>query len=330
MQTRRFGRTGLDVPVLTFGGGWVGGVLIHGTEHEANEALEMAWSAGMDWIDTAAQYGNGVSETVIGRWLAPRPADERPRLSTKFRLDSLDGGAKALRDQMHRSVEGSLRRLGLDRVEVIILHNQLAARTGAGKLSAADALRVADEMERLREEGLCDHLGMTALGAPGALHDVLDRGRYDVAQVYYNMLNPTAAAGRQPWNSTDFAGLLEVCATRDVGVMGIRIFAAGHLATRERHGREIPVTDAAQDAAEERRAAAIWRVLSKDAGTPAQAAIRFGLACERLSTIVVGLGAVAHLREAIEAAHMGPLPEDQLDAIAAAWDDPAFTAPLGD
>ena len=70
MKHNRFGRTELQVPAITFGGGWVGGVLIHGTEEIANAALDRAWEAGIDWIDTAAMYGNGVSETVIGRWLS--------------------------------------------------------------------------------------------------------------------------------------------------------------------------------------------------------------------------------------------------------------------
>ncbi len=69
----RFGRTELQIPRITFGGGWVGGVLIHGDRETAFEALDIAVAAGIDWIDTAALYGNGVSETVIGEWLRHRP-----------------------------------------------------------------------------------------------------------------------------------------------------------------------------------------------------------------------------------------------------------------
>src|SRR5262245_21154262 len=78
MQRRRFGRTGLEVPALTFGGGWVGGLLIRGSEQEREAVLDHALAAGIDWIDTAALYGNGVSETVIGRWLAKLPVGRRP------------------------------------------------------------------------------------------------------------------------------------------------------------------------------------------------------------------------------------------------------------
>ena len=323
MQMRRFGRTEYQVPAVTFGGGWVGGVLIHHDEDTAFTALDMASAAGIDWIDTAALYGNGISETVIGRWLAAR-GGKRPRISTKFRVDPTEPD---LPGQMRGSVEASLERLGLDKAEVVILHNTVggAAEFGERTLDVAGALAMADAMEALRSEGLCDHIGMTALGDPADLHEAVATGRFDVAQVYYNMLNPTAAAGRTPWNSTDFNGLLAACAAQDMGVMGIRIFAGGHLASTIRHGREIPVTLDAGDAAEERRVKAIWSVLEDVDGTPAQAALRFGLACPDLSTIVVGLGELDHLQQVIDAEGMGPLSQDRLEAIAAMWDGPEFT-----
>lgn len=319
MKHNRFGRTELQVPAITFGGGWVGGVLIHGSEETATAALDRAWSAGIDWIDTAASYGNGVSEQVISRWLAGRASDQRPRISTKLRVDPKMGDIEA---QVRRSIEQSLGRLATDRVDLIILHNQLGSSHG---MSPTEALAVADALERLRDERICDHIGMTALGDMPTVIEVVDSGRFDVAQVYYNMLNPTAAEGRLPWNSTNFDGLLKVCATHDMGVMGIRIFAAGHLASDVRHGREIPITDAADDATEEHRAQVIWDRLEPSDGTPAQAALRFGLACPLLSTIVVGLGELDHLEQAIAAADAGPLPADRLQAIAAAWSEPAFT-----
>ena len=316
---RRFGRTGLEVPAIAFGGGWVGGVLIHRDRDEAFAALDLAVEAGMDWLDTAASYGEGVSETVIGEWLRARGAQRRPRISTKFRLDPAAGD---LRGQMLRSVDASLGRLGLGNVEVIILHNQL----GLGGLAEDQALRVADLMEELRENNLCRALGMTALGEPAALVRVVGTGKFDVAQVYCNMLNPTAWMQRPGWNSTDFAGLLDACAAEDMGVMGIRIFAAGHLASPERHGREIPITANAEDAAESARASAVLAALGEGHGTPAQAALRFGLACPGLSTIVIGLGELAHLREAIAAVEMGPLPDEAIRALETAWEGPAFTA----
>lgn len=330
MPRRRFGRTDLEIPVVTFGGGWVGGLLIRADQEVREAALNTALAAGIDWIDTAALYGKGVSETVIGQWLAGLAPDRRPRLSTKFNVD-LAGGDPA--GSIVRSVEESFQRLGVSKVPVLMLHNPVIADSnpddGERSVRVADVLRgggVADIMEELRAQGLCDWLGFTALGDPAALHSVVESGRFDTAQVYYNLLNPTAAApAGSGWNSTDFNGLLLRCADQDMGVMGIRIFAGGHLASAERHGREIPITDNTENAAEEARANAAFALLGDTHGSRAQAALRFGLACPQLSTIVVGLGEPEHLDQALAAVEMGALPEDALAALQALREsDPTF------
>jgi L-galactose dehydrogenase/L-glyceraldehyde 3-phosphate reductase len=320
MQRRRFGRTGLEVPRLTFGGGWVGGLLIRGSQEVREGVLDRALGAGIDWIDTASLYGNGVSETVIGQWLAKVPAARRPRISTKFNIDTSVGDFAG---QIERSVADSLQRLGLAKVPVLILHSRIVDATGPGRdkrnLSVEETLGrggIADIMDGLRAKGLCDWIGLTGLGDPAALHQVIDSGRFDVAQVYYNLLNPTAMQGAAAgWNSTDFNGLLQRCAAADMGVMGIRIFAAGHLAASERHGREVAITANAETAAEESRAKAALDLLGSQYGTGAQAALRFGLACPLLSTIVVGIGETWHLDEALKAAELGPLPAPAIAAL---------------
>ena len=322
MQKRRFGRTGLEVSALTFGGGWVGGLLIRGNEKMREGVLDKAMAAGIDWVDTASLYGNGVSETVIGQWLKKRPVDKRPRISTKFNIDTTGGDFAG---QIERSVADSLQRLGLDRVPVLILHSRIvdagSAKPDNRSLTAQETLGsggIADIMDRLRAKGLCDWIGLTGLGDPAALHQVVDSGRFDVAQIYYNLLNPTAAASAGPgWNSTDFDGLLSRCRAKDMGVMGIRVFAAGHLATTERHGREMPITANAESTTEEPRAKAALDALGTKHGTPAQAALRFGLACSLLSTIVVGIGETWHLDQALEAERLGPLPAPALEQLEA-------------
>lgn len=320
IEKRRFGRTDMQVPRVTFGGGWVGGVLIHGDRETAFAALDMAVDAGIDWIDTAALYGNGVSETVIGEWLAQRADVDLSGISTKFRVDPAQPD---LRGQMLKTVEASLKRLGRNSVDLIIQHNKVGREVGYG---AKEAIEMAEIMEDLRAQGLCKHLGMSALGDPTDLKEIVKAGAYDVAQVYYNALNPTAAEpAHGAWNTTNFDGLLGDCAAQDMGVMGIRIFAAGHLATDKRHGREIPITANSEDQAEEARASALASAWSDIYGAPAQAALRFGLACDALSTIVVGLGEVEHLSLAIAATAEGPLPTAGIEAAANVRAGPAFT-----
>jgi D-threo-aldose 1-dehydrogenase len=319
MQQRRFGRTGLMVPILTYGGGWVGGLIIRAPRDVGHKVLDQAVAAGIDWIDTAASYGNGASEMVIGEWLATLAKDKRPRVSTKFNIDTSAG---EFARQIETSVGDSLARLKLNSVPLIILHNRVVAERATGDtrgLTVEEVLGrngVADIMDGLRRQGLCQWIGLTGLGDPRALADVVDSGRFDVIQIYYNLLNPTAMQPAGPgWNTTDFNGLLQRCAAQDMGVMGIRIFAAGHLASSERHGREVAITTNAENAVEETRAKAALEVLGSQYGTPAQAALRFGLGCPLLSTIEVGIGETWHLDQALAAVDMGPLPQSALDAL---------------
>jgi aryl-alcohol dehydrogenase-like predicted oxidoreductase len=282
--------------------------------------LNRAVAAGIDWIDTASLYGNGVSETVIGEWLRTVPKEKRPRISTKFNIDTSAGDFAG---QIERSVADSLKRLGLSSVPVLILHSRIVDAAGPGRdkrsLSVEETVGkggIADIMDGLRKQGLCDWIGLTGLGDPPAVRQVIDSGRFDVAQIYYNLLNPTAMESAGPgWNTTDFNGLLHRCKAQDMGVMGIRIFAAGHLATSERHGREVSITANAENAAEEVRAKAALEILGTQHGTGAQAALRFGLACPLLSTIVVGIGETWHLDDALKAAEMGPLPQAAIAAL---------------
>src|ERR671926_785943 len=85
MNHRRFGRTGIEVSEIIFGAGAVGGIVIHKDDATKREAIRRALAGGINWIDTAAQYGNGKSEEALG-CLLPE-AGATPYVSTKFGLD---------------------------------------------------------------------------------------------------------------------------------------------------------------------------------------------------------------------------------------------------
>lgn len=316
MELRRFGRTGLDVSAFTLGGGFVGGVLIHQGEETRLEALRRVVDAGCNWIDTAADYGKGESERTLGRLLPD--LDARPYLSTKVRLDT--GRLGDLLGQIRRSLEASLERLGVGRVELFQLHNAIVPRTGEGKLSPYHALHAADAFDRLRGEGLFDWFGLTALGEAKPIIEVVGAGRYDTAQVYYNMLNPSAGrAMPEGWTGQDFGGIVEACVGQEMGIMNIRVLAGGVLASDETHGREVIITTDADLAREQARAKVLARRLGNAFGTRAQTAIRYSLTNPDLSTIVVGIANLSQLDEAIEAFAKGPLPEDALAEIEACF-----------
>ena len=318
MRYRTFGRTGLQVSELVFGGGWVGGVLIHQDDATKLATLRRAIDAGINWIDTAPSYGDTKSEQALG-WLL-REIDGTPYLSTKVLLDTsrLDDIA----GQVERSVHASLQRLRRESVDVLLLHNQVGPAGTA--ISVEHVLRTngaADALERMRNQGLTRHIGFTALGDAVSCRQVAASGRFDAAQVYYNLLNPSAARTAMPagWSGQDFTGLMAACKAQGVAVMAIRVFAAGVLATPVRHGREVIVTRGTDVASEERRARGAWAALGSDHGTRAQAALRFVLANPDVSCAIIGLAEPAHLEEALAAQARGPLPQPALDALEAVY-----------
>ena len=314
MRVRRLGRTGLRVSELAFGGGRVGGILIHGSETARRAVLARALEAGIDLIDTAPSYGDGVSEAALGRLLPELGAS--PVVATKVRVDPR---APDLAAQVERSVAGSLRRLRRDPVDILQLHNPLAAADDSRCLSADRAVdEAADALDRARERGLARFVGITALGETAAVRRVIASGRFDTAQVYYNLLNPSAGETMpDAWEGHDFAGVMAACRAADTGVVNIRVFAGGAIASERRHGREVPVTDDADPERERRRAAAVFDRLGADYGARAQTAIRFSLANPDIASAVVGMAEADHLEEALAAAEKGPLPESALATLRA-------------
>ena len=316
MKMRRFGRTDLQVSELVFGGGWVGGILIHQDDATKLEAVRRALDGGINFVDTAASYGDGQSEEALG-WIL-KEVDQNPYLATKFRLDL--GESDDIKGQIEASVEASLKRLDRDSVDLIQLHNRIGPEGGGDIVSIDQVLGdggIADVMDGLRKNGLTRFIGITGLGAPGAVREVIDSGRFDSAQIYYNLLNPSAGQSMpETWSGHDFGCVIEACKAHDVAVMNIRVLASGVLATDERHGREIQIIPDAELPLESRRAKAVFEKLGQRFGTRAQTALRFSLANPDLSSVVVGMAERDHLEQALAAAEMGPMPKEGLDDLA--------------
>ena len=315
MRYRKFGRTGLQVSELVFGGGWVGGALIHQDDATKLGILQRAMDAGINWVDTAPMYGKGQSEQALG-WLLEE-IDANPHLSTKVYLDTarLDD----IPAQVERSLEESLMRMNRDAVDLLLLHNAIEPAASAAAVTPDHVLRAngaADALERMRDRGLTRYIGMTAIGDAASCRQVIDSGRFDAAQVYYNLLNPSAGRALPPrWTGHDFGGLIAACKAQGTAVMAIRIFAAGVLASPVRHGREVVIASASDLATEERRARAVFDALGQSGGTQAQTALRYVLSNPDVSCAIVGLADPAQLEEALAGAALGVLPQQALDML---------------
>jgi aryl-alcohol dehydrogenase-like predicted oxidoreductase len=320
MQLRVFGRTGMQLSVLGFGCGAVGGLMVRGDAADQERAVARAIAAGVNYFDTAVQYGDGQSETNLGRVLQQlKPANVA--VGTKVRLPPGETGR--IDDAVRTSLEGSLARLRLDRVDILHLHNPVTENGGGPALSVRQVLdEVVPAFERLREQGKIRFLGMTALGETAALHQVIDAGAFDSAQVVYNMLNPSAAdalPARYP--AQDYGQLFDHTETAGVGVVGIRVLAGGALSgSPERHPiagpAPEPIGSAMSYDADIDRARRLMPLVEEGFSTSlTEAATRFALSHPAMGTILVGMATPQQFEDALTAAEKGPLPQAALDRL---------------
>lgn len=321
MRKSYFGRTELEISELALGAGVTGGVLINADEATRWAVLQRAIAAGINWIDTAPAYGNGKSEEAIGRHLAA--LSPQPYVSTKVRLEPED--LADIPSAIERSLDQSLTRLQADHVALLQLHNHLGLAVGGRfALTAEQVLGrrgVAGTFERLREQGLIDATGLTAVGDTQTCLEVIESDRFDTAQVYYNVLNPSAAWSRvsATWRSQEFCGLLAACFRLNMGVLAIRVWAGGPLARREPPARLAVMTEGTDVENEMRCANAVHAVLGTAYGTPAQAALRFTLGNRDLSSRLIGVSSLAELDAALDAVERGPLPSEAIARLDQLW-----------
>jgi aryl-alcohol dehydrogenase-like predicted oxidoreductase len=322
MEMRVFGRTGMRLSVLGFGCGAVGGLMVRGDPRDQERAVAAALAAGVNYFDTAVQYGDGESEKNLGRVLARlKPAGAV--VATKVRVPSRD--FTRIADAVTRSLEGSLERLGRERVDIFHLHNLVTLAGGGESLSARQVLEdVVPAFERLRSQGKTRFLGMTALGDTAALHQVIDARVFDSAQIVFNMLNPSAAAKLpERYPAQDYGRLFDHTMAAGTGVVGIRVLAGGALSgSAERHpiagAAPAPIGSALSYDADVERARRLMPLVREGfALSLAEAATRFAISHPAMGTILVGMATPRQFEEALEAVEKGPLPPAALDRLAA-------------
>ena len=320
MQLRVFGRTGMQLSVLGFGCGAVGGFMVRGDAADQERVIARAIAAGVNYFDTAVQYGNGESEKNLGRVLQKlKPANVA--VGTKVRLPPAEFGRIA--DAVTTSLEGSLARLGLDRVDIFHLHNPITETGGGPALSVRQVLDdVVPAFQCLRQQGKIRFLGMTAVGDTAALRQVIDARVFDSAQVVYNMLNPSAGE-RLPkdYPAQDYGRLFDSTKAAGVGVVGIRVLAGGALSgSAERHPIAGPAPEPigsaiSYDADLDRARRLIPLVEEGFAASLAEAATRFALSHPAMGTILVGMATPQQFEDALAAVQKGPLPQAALDRL---------------
>jgi aryl-alcohol dehydrogenase-like predicted oxidoreductase len=321
MDMRPFGRTELKLSVLGFGCGAVGGLMVRGASADQERTIARAIAAGVNYFDTAVQYGDGESEKNLGRILqALKPANVV--VGTKVRLQPGDFGR--IGDAITQSLDASLKRLRREQVDILHLHNEITASGGGKAYSVAQVLgEAAPTMERLRRDGKLRFLGLTGIGDTVALSRVIDSGAFQSAQVVYNMLNPSAAAALPPgYPAQDFGRLFDRTQAAGVGVIAIRVLAGGALSgSAERHPIASPPPEPIGSAlsfdADVARARRLMPLVTEGfAASLTEAATRFAISHPAIGTILVGMATPQQFEDSLAAVEKGPLPPAALDRLA--------------
>ncbi len=201
-----FGRTGHQSRRTLFGAAALGKV----TDAEADRALELVLRYDLDHLDTAASYGD--SELQIAKWLA-REGRDRFFLATKT--------GRRTYGEARDEIRASLRRLGVDHVDLIQLHNLVDQAEWDIAFGKDGALRAAAEA---RDAGLVRFIGVTGHGvqAPRRHRESLERFPFDSVLFPYN-----ATQVRDEAYARDIEALFALCTSRGVAMQTIKSITLG-------------------------------------------------------------------------------------------------------
>ena len=185
MKLRKLGSTGISVSEIGFGawgiGGWEPGQLSYGPvdENTALDALHAAIEKGITFFDTSPLYGEGNSEILVGR--AVKQQRERVVIATKAGYSKFSSPQDFSPNAINQSVEGSLRRLQTDYIDLLQLHDPTIEILGPNG-------RIRDVLENLVEEGKIRTYGVSLKNPIDAL-TVIKEFEFPVVQVNFNMLD---------------------------------------------------------------------------------------------------------------------------------------------
>jgi aryl-alcohol dehydrogenase-like predicted oxidoreductase len=318
MQQHSFGPLA-PVSRLTLGGGGLGMLWGATTFDECVATVKAAVDAGITLLDLAPRYGDGKAESVVGAAFGGRlPAGVR--VTSKCNLGNPP--AARIESGLRQSIEGSLRRLQVDRLDVFFLHSNIAPdghamwqRADTSRFTPLSVFRdvVRPAFEKFVKQGLIGAWGVTGIGHPDAIEAVLnDTPRPAVVQCIANLLDSPGGLKfyDEPARPRD---LMAVARAHGVGVMGIRAVQAGALTAAI--DRDLPADH--PEVLDYARAGGFRTLCAELGANPAVVAHRYALGLP-IDTLVLGVKNRQELAACVAAAEAGPLPADlvaRIDAL---------------
>lgn len=315
MKYRLLGATGLKVSEIGFGawgiGGDVNGSVAYGPtdDKESRRALQRAFELGIRFYDTADFYGYGHSEELIGQVL--KDVRSQVVIATKVGLLDATGRHDFTRRHIKHSIEGSLRRLGTDYVDLYQLHSP--------PIDALDG-EVLATLQLLQTEGKIRAFGISVRSPDDALV-AIERLGVKCIQVNFNLIDQRAVEN----------GLLAKCEKEDVGVIVRTPLCFGFLTGAYSTNIQFQESDHRNRWSTEqiRRWSEAWRVFFSDrekatSQTPSHFALRFCLSYPEVSTAIPGMLTRKHVEENVAASHFDAMSRAALERLLAVYRESQF------
>jgi D-threo-aldose 1-dehydrogenase len=310
MKTRHFdriGNGGITFTELGFGSAPIGNLYRAISEAEAQATLEAAWDSGVRYFDTAPLYGTGLSETrlnhflrgrkrddyvlstKVGRLLQVCPPDQRTGIGKFFDTPNRREIYDYSYDGVMRSLEFSLERLGLDRVDILYVHD-LDIFTHGSK-AASDARieeffsnRAYDAMVSLRDQGVIKAIG-GGINEWGVCQKLTERGDFDLFLLAgrYTLLEQEA-----------LQSFLPLCQKRGIGITLGGPYNSGILARGPSEGAQYNYSNAPQSVID--RVARIDAICKRHKVRMIEAALKFPLLHPAVMSVIPGGQSVEEVR----------------------------------
>jgi aryl-alcohol dehydrogenase-like predicted oxidoreductase len=303
MNQRPFGKLG-NVSALTLGGGGLGQIWGATTREECIATAREAPALGITLLDMAPSYGNGEAESVIGEaFNGTLPTGVR--ITTKCRVGDIPpADIPAL---LEESINASLERMKIDHVDIFFLHNWVTADgapthdRGTPRSSVESA--VIPAMESIVASGRANAWGLTGIGDPAVLIDMLDAGiRPDYIQIMANLLDSPGGL-KYPNGPAQPRNIIAAAQRAGTTIMGIRAVQAGALTSQIDRFKP---ADNPETLDFER--ATPFRAIAAEVGlSPAFLAHQYALSMEGPATVVLGVKNRTELRECVAADAAGPM-----------------------
>jgi L-glyceraldehyde 3-phosphate reductase len=333
VEYRQVGNTELRVSEIGLGCGGNAGLMVRGSPEEQRQVVARAVELGINYFDNAPDYGNGLAEENLGRVL--KELKVRPFITSKVEVRHTDLGDIA--GHVVRSTEESLKRLGVDYLDILQIHNgpapsppKLEGRSYT-QLWIEDYLRPGGALEglqRVLHDGKARYLGFICRGNDAyQVRQLLDTHLFRMINVPYTLLNPTAGMSKPIGLEVDhdFGGVIDYAYEHGVGTAIYSPLAGGFLTDHSVAGGHRHPLAGPRDAASEayRRTLEMARALSflrrEGTHTLTQAAIRFILMHRGVTVVLGGFSAMSHLEEIVQASGAGPLAPELMARVEMVW-----------